>query len=486
MAPRRRPAGGLWIAGFVLTAACLALAACGGGSSPTPTPSPSPEPTPSPTPAPPPTPTPPAPDSPYRLVYREFGQTQDTIWRVQGNNPANREQVAVIPHRQGWGTRPALSPDSRFLAYLSLPDYAIDAGSSQAEAYILDLKTQQTKKILDGVDLTFTPLWSPDGRWLYLRRLAGPEFLAADVIILRVKAPLAVDKDEPTPTPTPTPSPGQIVLPPEDPVKAILQEHVSRVLSFIPIGFAREDRSLYFVQIQGGTGDGTLLGAYEPAATKEIEEAEVAARAEALQVLTAAQAAAAAGITPTPVPPGATPAPLPTPRWASEVVVQLSDQLASDYDLSPDRNKVSFLAQQFADGQIVNRAFVADLVAAAVSPLPLDGQPAGAHLHPVWHPDGVHLAVGILRSDGQPGAVALVTPGGGPPSFLPAPEAGFDQPIAWDPAGTFLAVTHFSGPSLANPGVARLDLIAPTGQRVTVAPVADAEVLGWFQPPPSP
>lgn len=480
MAPMRRPAGGQWkaTASLVLTAVCLALAACGGGSSPTPTPSPSPEPTPTPSPSPAPTPTPPAPDTPYRLVYREFGQTQDTIWRVQGNNPANREQLAVIPHREGWGTRPALSPDSRFLAYLSLPDYATDAGSSQAEAYILDLKTQQTKKILDGIDLTFTPLWSPDGRWLYLRRLAGPEFLAADVIILRVDARREL---EPTPTPTPLPSPGQVPLPPEDPVRVILQEKVSRVLSFIPLGFAKDGRSLYFVQIQGGTSDGTLLGAYEPAATKDIEEAEAAARAETEQAAIAAQAAAAAGITPTPVPPGATPAPLPTPHWSSKLVVQLSDQLAFDYDLSPDRNKLSFLAQQFVDGQIVNRAFIADLAAAAVSPLALDGLPAGQHLHPVWHPDSAHLAVGVLRSDGQPGAVALVAPGGGPPVFLPSPESGFDQPIAWDPAGTFLAVTHFSGDSLANLGVARLDLVAPTGQRVTVAQGADAEVLGWFQ-----
>ncbi len=481
MSQMRRPAGGGWAASLVFVVGCLLVAACGGGSGPTPTPTPAPTPTATPL----PTATPAAPDTPSRLVYREFGQTQDTIWRVQGNNLANREQLAVIPHREGWGTKPALSPDGRLLAYLSLSDYATDAGSSQAEAYILDLKTQQTKKILDGIDLTFTPLWSPDGRWLYLRRLAGPEFLAADVIILRLKAPLALEKDQPTPTPTPEPSPGQILLPPEDPVKAILQEHVSRVLSFIPIGFAKEDRSLYFVQVQGGTGDGTVLGAYEPAASKDIEEAEAAARADAEQAAKAAQAAAAAGITPTPVPPGATPAPLPTPHWSSKLVVQLSDQLAFDYGLSPGRDKVSFLAQQFAEGQIVNRAFIADLVAAAVSPLPLDGLPAGQHLHPVWHPDSTHLAVGVLRSDGQPGAVALVSPGGGAPAFLPAPESGFDQPVAWDPAGTFLAVMHFTGNSLANVGTARLDLVAPTGQRVTVAQGADIEVLGWFQPPPA-
>ncbi len=130
------------------------------------------------------------------------------------------------------------------------------------------------------------------------------------------------------------------------------------------------------------------------------------------------------------------------------------------------------------------RAFTADLVAKTTAPVPVDGLPPSDHFRPLWHPDGSRLAVGLLPTGVETGAVALMPVAGGAPGFLPAPERGFDVPVAWAPDGSFLAVTSYSGDSLANLGTPRMDLVSPTGHRVVVADGPQFEVVGWFTPPP--
>jgi hypothetical protein len=142
--------------------------------------------------------------------------------------------------------------------------------------------------------------------------------------------------------------------------------------------------------------------------------------------------------------------------------------------------------QQLFDGQFLLRAFIADLGGKTTTPITTEGLPAGDHLRPLWHPDGKQLAVGFLPLPGERVAVALIPVAGGAPSFLPAPLAGFDVPVAWAPDATFLAVTNYSGDSLANLGQQRLDVVAPTGQRVTVAEGGNIKVVGWFPVPPPP
>jgi hypothetical protein len=423
------------------------------------------------------TPTPPPPESSYRLVYRQFGETEDIIWQVNPADPADRVELARIQHREGFGIVASLSPDGRQLAYLLQPESApADPGLSRAVAHVMDLKTGRSEQIAEGVDLRFRPLWSPDGRLLYLRSLRGPDPLAADVIILQVRVPAPID-GTPTPSPTPTLTPtvpaGGTPIPtpvPDEPVKAILQAKVSQVLSFIPVGFS-SDGALYFVQIEGGTGGGTLVGAYALGTTESI--ATATAEAE----LTAT---ALAGVSPTPSPAGATPTP------AARFVVKLSDQIATDYHMSPNQTRLSFIAQALVEGEPVFQAFVADLVSRRVTQLPGAGLPPGDRLSPRWHPDGERLAVGLLPQDGEPAAVAVVPVAGGEVRFLPPPSAGFDQPLAWSPDGVFLAVASFTGESLANPGTVRLDVVAVTGQRITISDRPDdatqASILGWYEP----
>ncbi len=475
------------------TLAALAIAAaCGGGASPTPSPSPAPTPSPSPL-IQTPSPTQAPPQTDYRLIYREYSATEDIIWAAVPTDPTQRQELARIQHRNGFGVKAALSPDGTLLAYLSLPDSAQSSDSSQAEAYVIDFKSadQTPLKVGGGIDYNYTPLWSPDSRLLYMRQYAGPEFLAANVIIVRVRV---AHHDDPSPTPTPVLSPGIAPPPPQDPVEVVLKDSVAHVLAFAPIGFADDGKSMVFLQEQGGTEGATLIGIFSPATTKEVDalhklgdDAWYAAQAANLQ---AANDAAAAGQPP----PETTITPAPTPTPNSHFVVQISDQIAFDASLSPDSHTLSYVSQAINDsGEIHNLAYVADLVQATAKPLSVPGIAAGDFLRPAWYPDG-RLTVSVLPSNGGAGEVVLMTLDGSGVTFLPQPASGYDTPRAWAPDGTWLAVSHSSGSSLANPGNGSLDLVALTGQRLTVITGADNAgadtVLGWLKadalPTPSP
>ena len=435
-------------------------------------------------------PTPPPGDTSFRIVFQESGATEDKIWRVSPSNPANREPVASIKHRDGWSVKASLSPDSRSIAYIAVPEGATDA-SYQGELFMIDLKRQETELVYRGVDLRFRPMWTSDSKLLYVRRLFGMETLILQIKVIRKLAPgeTATPSPSPSPTPTVTPfveetlPPEETVPPeetfppeetdtpsptptpaPEDPVKTILQAHMGSVLTFIPVGFADDGKSMYLIQVQGGTGGGTLVASYSPATAQALAEEKAKATPE-----------------PT-LAPDQTPPPTPRPAQAN-FIVKLSDQIARDYDLSPDKKHLSYLAQEIVSGEFVLRPFTADLAAKTTTPLSTDGLPPGDHFRPLWHPGGAMLAIGSLPTSLETGAIALVPVGGGVPGFLPAPERGFDVPTAWAPDGSFLAVTNYSGDSLANVGASRIDLVAPTGQRIILADGNQFEFVGWFPPP---
>jgi hypothetical protein len=404
-------------------------------------------------------------------VYSEFGNEADTIWLVNPVDPSEREKIVAIPHRATFGINPSLSPDGRLLAYVSQPESApADPGLSRGEAFILDLLRGEVVKVLDGVDLRFAPLWAPDGRLLYLRQLAGRNPLSANVIISQVQIPEPLGETEtpsptPSPSPTPTGSPGPVPTP-FNPVTEILKENVGRVLSFVPVGFSDDEESMYFVQIAGGTGGQTLLGAYAPATTESI--------ATATAIFEATVPALEQSPTPSPDP-SASPTPTPVPM--SRLVVALSDQQIRAFGLSPDKARFSFLAPLFVEGEVLERTMITDIAGKTVAPLPIEGLPSGSQLGPVWHPDSKRIALGFDGAAGASGAVAVVPVTGGSLSFLAAPASGFDEPLSWSPDGGFLAVLHH-----AESGQGRLDLVATTGQRGTVQVGPDVRILGWYKP----
>jgi hypothetical protein len=489
-------AGGA-VAVLAVAGVLLAATAGGGAQGPTPSPSPSPPPTPMPSPATPP-PTQPPPQTSWRLVYREFGPAEDIIWRVAPQDPAQREELARIPHREGFGTNPSLSPDGKLLAYLSLPETAVSVESSQADLFVMDLETKEAVKMAEGLDMTFTPLWSPDARLLYLRRLRGPEFLAAEISVLRLEVPRKEDPSptpspEPTPTPTPspvpegqTPAPAGTPTPTPEAVEPVMKDTIAHVLLFAPLGWAEDKRSLIFLQEDGGTESRSLVGQYQPATTEGLAElAQFAADAQRRADEENARLTNEAIANNQPAP-EITVTPQPTPSPAARFVVELARQTVSDYELSPDLRRVSYLQQEFVEGEIMTRAWSADLVEAAAVPVPAQGLAPGFHLRPAWHPDG-RLTVGVLPTSGGPGQVAILSLDGSSVAYLPQPASGFDEPRTWAPDGTWLLVAHNSGNSLVNRGETRLVAVAPTGQRLVLAETAanasEDAVIGWMQAP---
>jgi len=470
------------ILGGLLTVTLAVVAACGGsaGSSPTPAASLSPTPTLSPlisTPG--PTGAPPATD--YRLIYREFTPQEDIIWAALPSDPNQRQEIVRIGHRDGYGVKAALSPDGTIVAYLSLPDTAIGPDASQAEAFLIDLESDERVplKIASGIDYNYTPFWSPDSRLVYMRQYAGPEFLSANVMIVRVRVAHTGDK---TPTPTPTQPPGIAPPPTPEPVELVLKDSVAHVLAFAPIGFADDKKSMFFVQEQGGTQPSTLIGIYSPATTEGVDAlhklAENAWYAAQVENQRLADEAAANGMPP----PVTTVTPAPTPTPDARFVVQISDQAAFDYSLSPDKHQVVYLNQQITDaGDIRNRTYIADLVAAEARPLGVPGVADGEFLRPEWYPDG-RITIGSLPSSGGPSQMVLMKLDGSDIAFLHQPASGFDIPRWWSPDGKWLAVEHRTGNSLANPGDGTIDVVSLNGQRFTVLGTANANadtVLGW-------
>ncbi|MDO8617164.1 MAG: hypothetical protein Q7T33_15750 [Dehalococcoidia bacterium] len=467
----RRTGVALRWAGVLCAALVAGLALSCGGGSPGATPTPSATSSPSPAPD---TATPAPPQTAYRFVWRQFGATEDTILRVAPDNPGQPETLAVVPHREGYGIKPSLSPDQELLAYVTYPESAYDA-SFQSDLYVLDLKTKEAKFITGQVDLHFKPLWSPDSRLLYVRRNIGQQ-----VMVLQVKAPRTPKEGEPTPTPTPSPPPDQTPAPTEDPVRVAMEESVSRVLSFTPVGFADDGRSMFFVQVQGGTGGGTLLGEYAPATWEAVTKADAEAAAAQRAYEEAVQAAIAAGAPP--------PEPLPTPAPRTKLVADLTDQIASDFALSPDAHKFAFLAPQLVEGsepgsvEIRARVWWTDLGTTATSPLPIDNLPPGDFLRPAWYPDSSRLTVGLLPADGRPGKLLTVPVAGGMPELLPTEASGYDVPVSWAPDGSYIAVIRDSGTSIGTPSRRRLVFVSPAGHRLDSGEGHDLEPLGWVQP----
>jgi hypothetical protein len=486
------------VAAAVLAGGILLASGESGDSEATPTPTVALTATPTAAPRPTPGPTQAPPKTSYRLVFRQYGKTEDVIWRVLLQDPKQRSVVIKLPHREGFATVPSLSPDGKLLAYLSLPDKATSPESSQADMYLVDLEKKETVKVAEGLDYGFEPLWSPDSRLIYVRRLAGSEFLNATFYIMRLRithpddpTPSPSPKPSPTLTPVPTPTPtaspvGQTPTPTPEAVEPVIEDTIARIYEFTPIGWYDDGRSLVFVQIRGGTAGDSIAGIHSPAtleAVVEVESMEEEARRAADEANQKAVEDAVKNNKPVPA---NTVTPKPTPSPITKPVLELSKQPVFEYSLSEDAHKVAYLRQDIEDVSIVTRAYIGDLINAKAYPLPAHGLSGGHHLRPVWHPDSKRVALGVVPDSGGPGLLVLVAINGAAVSFLPQPDSGFDEPLSWAPDGSWLAVTHHSGDSVVNRGKASLELVAPTGQRVKIidggANSDKAAFVGWISP----
>jgi dipeptidyl aminopeptidase/acylaminoacyl peptidase len=154
-----------------------------------------------------------------------------------------------------------------------------------------------------------------------------------------------------------------------------------------------------------------------------------------------------------------------------------SDELARDWQVSPDGRSIAFLAQQTIGERVVYRAQVAMIEEGRALELPEPGP--GEQYGPVWTPNGHDLTVGQEPVAGDSAPVALISPEAAPTALV-APKQGFDVPFAWSANGTYLAARTFDGKNSTNAGRETAVVIARSGERYPVSAPGEVILVGWL------
>ena len=120
------------------------------------------------------------------VVFSEFGDTADTLWAADPDDPQERVKIASVSHAVGYGIAPTLSPDGARVAYTVLPPDAAATSATAAELWTLDVADGATRQLAEGVDLLATPVWSGRGDAVITRRLQWREDGSVGSQLLRV------------------------------------------------------------------------------------------------------------------------------------------------------------------------------------------------------------------------------------------------------------------------------------------------------------
>ncbi|MDA0365281.1 MAG: hypothetical protein O3B31_06980 [Chloroflexi bacterium] len=169
------------------------------------------------------------------------------------------------------------------------------------------------------------------------------------------------------------------------------------------------------------------------------------------------------------------------PRDAEPVLLfHASDNIARDWQISPDGRSLSFLAPAATADRVVYRAQAVQLDGATARPLATTAPLATEQYGPVWLPAGDALTIGQESGPDNGQAAAVIGPDGSV-RLLPAPGSGFDVPLGWSADGGYLAVRSFDGPNSAAPGNAQIVVIGlADGQRLHLPADSELIFIGWM------
>ena len=162
-----------------------------------------------------------------------------------------------------------------------------------------------------------------------------------------------------------------------------------------------------------------------------------------------------------------------------ELLFHASDNIARDWQLSPDGQRLSYLAPEVVAERVVHRLRVVELVAGAVHGVAADAA-AVEQFAPVWTPAGDGVTVGREAYPAANAAAVTLWLGGGRATSLAAPERGFDAPLGWSPDGRYLAARSFDGPGSFEPGRESMVVISTDRVRRAVTSRAEVIFLGWL------
>ena len=111
----------------------------------------------------------PVPISEARLVFAEFGSTEDRIYVAPAGDLDAREEIARVPHAPGWALTPATEMSGSLAAFVALPPEAKPLRDSPAELWLLDAASGELTRLAGDADLLVPPVFDREGRYLIYR-----------------------------------------------------------------------------------------------------------------------------------------------------------------------------------------------------------------------------------------------------------------------------------------------------------------------------
>ncbi len=351
-----------------------------------------------------------------RLVFAAFGETADLIYVAPATNPEERTIIDTVQHAEGWGINPG-AMSGNLIAFNVIPTGTPAQRGAPSELWLLDAKTGAKTRLARDADLLVKPQFVSGGKAILYRRSVGGASGGA--------APSTPGTSGPS-------GPGGISSDVQAIVRVDIETQARTVLHEEPTAFG--------ILPVGIDGSGALLFARLSNNGTDVFSKRG--------------------------------------NSAPALAFHASDEIARDWQLSPDGKSLAFLAPQPRAERVVNRAQVVSIEAGRAVTLP-DADANGEQYGPTWTPDGADLAVGQEALNTGHAAVTLLRPGT-QPSTLAGPSKGFDVPVAWSADRTYLAARTFDGQNSTNAGRETAVVIARSGERYAVSAPGEVILVGWL------
>lgn len=111
----------------------------------------------------------PARETVVRVVFAEFGGTEDLVYVATAADPDERTLVATVRHASGWAMTPSPTMSGTRIAFTALPAGSPPRRDAPAELWLLDVATGELERLARDADLLVPPVFDRDGKFVVYR-----------------------------------------------------------------------------------------------------------------------------------------------------------------------------------------------------------------------------------------------------------------------------------------------------------------------------
>lgn len=167
------------------------------------------------------------------------------------------------------------------------------------------------------------------------------------------------------------------------------------------------------------------------------------------------------------------------------LLLHASDEIARDWRIAPDGQRLSYLAPESVAERVVHRLHVVDIDTHGAprrnsTPLASQAPAAGEQFGGVWTPDSGAITVGREPYQDARADALTLSLGDSAARTVAGPARGFDVPLAWSSDGQYLAARSFDGTTSHEPGTEQIVVLSNAGQRTAIAAQSDVIFMGWL------